>query len=162
MRRESGTYATTEIADANSRRPGKFYGCARLAKEGLWLCDTGGGTARRRPKPRPTDMLVEIVLMRAIGVQAIMAGEAEIHEHLRVPSSCDFRRSRRMRGPYVDANNSPTALAAAEARDTAITGAQAAAFEGGVPSARVVRLPHASHSLFISNEADVLREIRSS
>ncbi len=34
------------------------------------------------------------------------------------------------------------------------------AFERGIPSARVVRLPHASHHVFRSHEADVLREIR--
>jgi len=39
--------------------------------------------------------------------------------------------------------------------------AQARAFEKGVPSARVVRLPHASHYVYRSNEADVLREINS-
>lgn len=49
--------------------------------------------------------------------------------------------------------------AAAEAKDEANTGAQAKAFESGVPSARVVRLPHANHFVFFSNEADVLREI---
>jgi hypothetical protein len=48
---------------------------------------------------------------------------------------------------------------AAEARDEANTGAQAKAFESGVPSARVVRLPHANHYVFFSNEADVLREM---
>jgi len=35
----------------------------------------------------------------------------------------------------------------------------AATFEAGVPSARVVRLQNANHYIFISNEADVLREI---
>ena len=34
------------------------------------------------------------------------------------------------------------------------------AFERGIPSARVVRIPHASHAVFRSHEADVLREIR--
>jgi len=29
-----------------------------------------------------------------------------------------------------------------------------------VPGARVVRLPNANHYVFISNEADVLREMR--
>jgi pimeloyl-ACP methyl ester carboxylesterase len=48
---------------------------------------------------------------------------------------------------------------AAEARDLVTTGAQAKAFETGLPSARVVRLPHASHYVFQSNEADVLREM---
>jgi hypothetical protein len=49
--------------------------------------------------------------------------------------------------------------AALEARDKVATGAQAKAFEKGVPSARVVRLPHANHYIFRSNEADVLREM---
>jgi pimeloyl-ACP methyl ester carboxylesterase len=39
------------------------------------------------------------------------------------------------------------------------TEAQAKAFEAGVPSARVVRLPHARHEVFLSNEEDVLREM---
>ena len=37
--------------------------------------------------------------------------------------------------------------------------AQAKAFESGVPTARVVRIPHANHYVFQSNEADVLREM---
>jgi pimeloyl-ACP methyl ester carboxylesterase len=53
----------------------------------------------------------------------------------------------------------PTARAAFEARDTVTAGAQADAFEKGIPSARVVRLPHAHHYVFLSNEADVLREM---
>jgi non-heme chloroperoxidase len=36
---------------------------------------------------------------------------------------------------------------------------QAAAFEAGVPSARVIRLEGASHNVFESNEADLLREM---
>lgn len=38
--------------------------------------------------------------------------------------------------------------------------AQANAFESGNPSARVVRLANASHAVFLSNEADVLREMQ--
>jgi len=45
--------------------------------------------------------------------------------------------------------------------DLARTGAQAKAFETAVPSARIIRLPHANHFLFQSNEADVLREMNS-
>ena len=37
--------------------------------------------------------------------------------------------------------------------------AQANAFEAGLPSAHVVRLPNASHYVFKSNEADVIREM---
>jgi pimeloyl-ACP methyl ester carboxylesterase len=36
---------------------------------------------------------------------------------------------------------------------------QAKAFENGVPSAHIVRLPGAHHYVFLSNEANVLREI---
>jgi non-heme chloroperoxidase len=36
----------------------------------------------------------------------------------------------------------------------------AASLEKSVPSARVVRLPHANHEVFLSNEADVLREMK--
>jgi len=41
-----------------------------------------------------------------------------------------------------------------------MTEPQARAFEAGVPSARVVRLADADHVVFMSNEADVLREMR--
>ena len=37
--------------------------------------------------------------------------------------------------------------------------AQAKAFESGLPTSRVVRIPHANHYVFLSNEADVLREM---
>ena len=53
----------------------------------------------------------------------------------------------------------PEARAAQEAADEAITGAQAGAFERALPSVRVVRIPHADHFVFRSNEADVLREM---
>ena len=53
----------------------------------------------------------------------------------------------------------PAGRAAREAQDLQTTGMQADAFEKGVSSARVVRLPHANHYVFRSNEADVLREM---
>src|SRR4029078_4325877 len=51
--------------------------------------------------------------------------------------------------------------AAADARDEATTGplGQSAHFEHGLPSAHVVRLPHAAHDVIHSNEPDVLREM---
>jgi non-heme chloroperoxidase len=53
----------------------------------------------------------------------------------------------------------PEGRAVFEARDEETTGAQAAAFEKAIPSARVVRLAHANHDVYRSNEADVLREM---
>jgi pimeloyl-ACP methyl ester carboxylesterase len=43
---------------------------------------------------------------------------------------------------------------------TALIERQTKSIEDGVPSARVVRLPDAHHYLFLSNEAEVLREMR--
>jgi pimeloyl-ACP methyl ester carboxylesterase len=54
--------------------------------------------------------------------------------------------------------NDPKKLAEYEERENASVGGQAKAFEA-LPSARVVRLPFASHNVFFSNEADVLREL---
>ncbi len=55
--------------------------------------------------------------------------------------------------------NNPNAKAAMVANDLASCSAQAQAFETGIPSAQVVRLPNANHLVFQSNEADVLREM---
>ena len=57
-------------------------------------------------------------------------------------------------GPVANA----AAQAEAEARDQKGE-AQAKAFEAGLPTARVVRIPRANHYVFLSNEADVLREM---
>jgi len=56
-------------------------------------------------------------------------------------------------------NLDPAARAAYEAIDSAQTETQAEAFEKGVTSAHVVRLPHANHYVFLSNEKDVLGEM---
>lgn len=60
-------------------------------------------------------------------------------------------------GPY--ANNDPVVLAAFDADNTALVEPWVKTFEAGVPSAHVVRLPHADHYIFMSNEAEVLREM---
>ena len=52
------------------------------------------------------------------------------------------------------------ALKAAIATDVAQTEAVANAFQIGVPTARVVKLKNTNHYVFMSNEADVLRELR--
>jgi pimeloyl-ACP methyl ester carboxylesterase len=57
------------------------------------------------------------------------------------------------------ARNDPAARAKLEMRDEAYAGVQATAFENGLPTARVVRIAHANHYVFQSNEADVLREM---
>lgn len=56
-------------------------------------------------------------------------------------------------------NDDPIAVAAVKARDLVDTTAQSKAFERGIPSARVVRLPNANHYVFRSNEVDVESEM---
>jgi pimeloyl-ACP methyl ester carboxylesterase len=74
--------------------------------------------------------------------QAILQGRQK-YTHLRLPILAIYCLPR--------ADNDPN-----EADDEA----QAKAFENGVPSARVVRLAHANRMVFLSNEADVLREMK--
>jgi pimeloyl-ACP methyl ester carboxylesterase len=55
--------------------------------------------------------------------------------------------------------NDPAGKAARVAADLASCSAQADAVVAGLPSAHVVRLPNADHAVFISNEAEVFREM---
>ena len=88
-------------------------------------------------------------------MSAIMAGLQKYTE-INVPILAIYALPHDMSWAFKD---DPTARSVAEARDTERTGAQARAFETGLPSARVVRLAGADHYVFQSNEADVLREM---
>ena len=61
--------------------------------------------------------------------------------------------------PHAIELTDPAAKAKAGAIDLLVTSAHSKAFEAGVPSCRVIRLPHADHAVYFSNEADVLREV---
>jgi pimeloyl-ACP methyl ester carboxylesterase len=87
--------------------------------------------------------------------RAIMLG-GEKYNKIPVPILAIFAVPHDL-GPQAGSDSA--ARAAAEARDEAMTGAQATAFEKGVPTAHVVRIPHANHYVFNSNEADVIREM---
>ena len=89
--------------------------------------------------------------------QAIIAG-AQKYSSIPVPILAIFAIPHDM-GPAI--NNDKALRAKFDEQDGAWAGTQAAAFEKGVPTARVVRLPHANHFVFQSNEGDVLREIQS-
>ncbi|HKE24548.1 MAG TPA: alpha/beta hydrolase [Bryobacteraceae bacterium] len=89
-------------------------------------------------------------------IKAIMGG-VQKYTDIRVPVLAIFAVPHNTGQPFKD----DAARAAAEARDEAVTGAQAKAIEAAIPGAKIVRLPHANHYVFRSNEADVLREITS-
>jgi pimeloyl-ACP methyl ester carboxylesterase len=87
--------------------------------------------------------------------QAVVAGEQK-YTNLRVPILAIFALPH---DPGLFYRSDPQ-LKAWEARDLKLTGPLVDAFQRGNPSARVVRLPGASHYVFFTNEADVLREMR--
>jgi non-heme chloroperoxidase len=55
--------------------------------------------------------------------------------------------------------NDPDKLAALVADDRANVSAQADAFQAGIPSAQVIRIPNADHFIFRSNEAEVIHDM---
>lgn len=59
-----------------------------------------------------------------------------------------------------DLGDNLSVAAAFQARVDAEVEAQVKSFEAGNPTARVVRLPHANHYVFRSNEEDVIREMK--
>jgi non-heme chloroperoxidase len=66
-------------------------------------------------------------------------------------------------GTWVDVNTDPSVRTAAKAYSAALaalTERQEKAVENGVPAAHVITLPGANHYVFLSNEVDVLREMR--
>jgi non-heme chloroperoxidase len=66
-------------------------------------------------------------------------------------------------GPWVERNTDASVRASAKAYSAALatlTARQEQAVKDAVPTAHVVELPNANHMVFLSNEADVLREIR--
>ncbi|MGA9959841.1 MAG: alpha/beta hydrolase [Acidobacteriaceae bacterium] len=88
--------------------------------------------------------------------QAIIDGE-EKYTEIKCPVLAIFAVPHNF-GPMF--KEDPAERTVAETMDLDRTTAQSAAFQAGVPSARVVRLPHANHYVFKSNEADVLRELK--
>jgi hypothetical protein len=83
---------------------------------------------------------------------AVFAGHQK-YTHIPVPILAIFAI------PHYRAIKDPEMLAKAEESDMKTNGVLADAFEAGLPSARVVRLPRADHYVFRSNEADVVREM---
>ena len=66
-------------------------------------------------------------------------------------------------GKWVTDSTDPKVRKAAKAfseAEVVLTTRQAKAFEDGVPTAHVVRLRDADHYVYLSNEVDVLREMK--
>lgn len=65
-------------------------------------------------------------------------------------------------GIWVDGNTDPSVQTAAKTYSTvleALTERQEKSVENGAPTAHVITLPGANHYVFLSNEAEVLKDI---
>jgi len=87
---------------------------------------------------------------------AIIRGDQE-YTDIRAPILAIYAVGHRL-GPYADKDS--VARDAALARDEANVEAVADGFQKGLPSARVIQIHHTYHYIFITNEAEVLREMR--
>ena len=96
------------------------------------------------------------------GSQTLLTGMQK-YADIRVPSLWIYALPH-SQGRWIDHVTDPKVRERARAYDralTALTERQAKSVETGLPSARVVRLNGAHHYIYLSNEADVLRETRS-
>jgi non-heme chloroperoxidase len=85
---------------------------------------------------------------------AIMAGTQK-YKNIHGPILAIFAQPH---GSPPQITNNPQMLEQFKAQEE-IAAKQVAAFEKGLPSAKVVRIPNADHFVFVSSEADVLREM---
>jgi pimeloyl-ACP methyl ester carboxylesterase len=83
----------------------------------------------------------------------------ELKHYLDIRPPALFIVSSQNPGAWTD-GSTDSAINAQTAGLNALLERQAKAIEATLPSARVVKLPSANHYVFLSNEADVLREIR--
>jgi pimeloyl-ACP methyl ester carboxylesterase len=138
--------AGEELSSVGSRHPGKVAGLVYLdAAYPYAYWSKPGEMPVHEGAEHPTN-----------AAQAIMAGRQK-YTKIPVRILAIYALPHDL-GPTFMKDN-PEGRAKAEAEDLASTGAQADAFEKGVPSARVVRLAHANHAVFLSNEGDVVREM---
>jgi len=95
--------------------------------------------------------------------QAVMLEGMKKYANIPVPALVIFAIPR-AQAKWISESTDPNVREAGEAFSAtvqALQTRQAKALEEGVPTAHVVRLPGADHYVYLSNEADVLREINS-
>ena len=90
------------------------------------------------------------------GGRSLLAG-AKKYVEIRTPAL--FLVSSQSPGRWAETSTDPV-IKAQMAAMSALQDRQAKSIEDGLPGARVVKLPGANHYVYLSNEADVLREMR--
>lgn len=82
-----------------------------------------------------------------------------ITKYAQIPAPALFLVSSQNPGRWTDSSADPKVRQQVVGLQ-AVLARQSKAIEDGIPGARVVQLPDANHYVFLSNEADVLREMR--
>jgi pimeloyl-ACP methyl ester carboxylesterase len=134
--------AGEELSSVGSRHPEKVAGLIYLDAGYAYAYDPSPSGP---PSPPPQREITT--------VQEAMRAGMQKYTRIDVPILAIYAL------PHERGITDPAKRAEADARDLAFQGAMAKAFEKGLPSARVIWLPHAGHFVFRSNEADVLREM---
>ncbi len=116
-----------------------------------WESDAAGKAVRPRNHPGAADL------------GTMFMNPTKKYDRIPVPALVIFANPHSL-GAWLDGNTDASVKAAADAASTAMTALvarQEKAVKDAVPTARVIELPHANHFVFLSHEADVLREIGS-
>jgi pimeloyl-ACP methyl ester carboxylesterase len=132
-----------ELSSIGTRHPEKVAGLIYLDAGFSYAFDDG---SVEQP-PQPTGG-------QAGPASAIMAGTQK-YKNIHGPILAIFAQPHT---PPPQVANNPQMLEQFKAQE-AIAAKQVMAFQKGLPSAKVVRIPNADHFVFLSNEADVLREM---
>ncbi|HXE65229.1 MAG TPA: alpha/beta hydrolase [Bryobacteraceae bacterium] len=139
--------AGEELSSIGSRHPGKVAGLIYLDAGYFYAYYDPSVKQPMPPIPPPTDDSPHPAAGVMAGTQKYVSIRGPILAIFALPHDP---------GPAVADN--PDQLAAFKDQES-IADSQSKAFEKGLPSAKVIRLPNANHFVFISNEADVLREM---
>ena len=103
-----------------------------------------------------------VVKRRRFPGSAILMKGTRKYTDIPVPALVIFANPHSL-GPWVDNNRDDSLRPAIDAYSStfeAFTRKQEQALTGAVHTARVVTIPNANHFVFVTNEAQVLREIR--
>ena len=150
------SFAGEELSSVATFHPEKISGLIYLdAANGYALCDQIHGNLAMRVAT--IARILEPLIPSAFEprIFAATAGQRKFTE-LHVPILAIFPDPHDLSSQYKDADR----RAKAEARDSDRTERQISVIQRQVPSAKIVRLPHAAHLVWQSNEADVVNAMK--
>jgi non-heme chloroperoxidase len=171
--------AGEEMSSVASRHPDRLAGLVYLDAGYPYAFDNGTGPTMKDfssggPEPPPPSR-ADLASFRSLqlyqrrilgftfpGSATLMVGMKK-YAHISVPALVIFGTPHGL-GTWVENSTDPNVRANAVAYTAALTAAterQMKVVEDSAPAAHVVRLPGAHHYVYLSNEADVLREMRS-